>query len=81
MSKKFDVKKKSNKDSREDLKSRKKMRGKTKMDKMEHIRTTSDFLILKETGIIFRFDSALYVLWDQRYRNQDNIRKSQNGEP
>jgi len=52
----------------------------TETDEIEDIKTNTIFTLFKKTGIILRTDNALYLLWDQRYRNQDFVWNNQNHE-
>jgi len=52
----------------------------TETDEIEDIKTNTIFTLFKKTGIILRTDNALYLLWDQRYRNQDLVWNNQNHE-
>jgi hypothetical protein len=51
-----------------------------KPDEIEVIETTTLFTYSKRSGVIVRINSASYVLWDRRYRNQAHMRRNQNGE-
>jgi hypothetical protein len=60
-------------------KNTKKMRSTyTETEEIEDIETTTIFKHFKKNGVILRIDNALYLLWDQRYRDQDFVRNKQN---
>jgi hypothetical protein len=80
MTNKFDVDRKWDQDSEEQgIENTKKIASTdTETDEIEAIETTTIFAHFKKTGVILRIDNGLYLWWNQRYRDQDFVKNSQN---